>query len=121
MLLYFIQVNTNGALSFTTSISEYTDDQFPTDTGYKTIAPFWADVDTTGIGNVTYRVTTDADLLRRANDHVRRGFPDKTFSSNYLFIATWDHVGFWDAQTRKVIHLAYNMYVHVLCICCIAG
>ena len=80
--------------------------QFPAVTNYKIIAPYWADVDTTRIGNITYRMTTHADLLRRANNHIRRGFPTKTFSSNYLFIATWDHVGFFDAQTEKVCTVA---------------
>ena len=80
----------------------YETDEFPTQRDYQMIAPYWADVDTSGIGNVTYRMCTDAELLRRADDHIRRAFPTQTFSSNYLFIATWDHVGFFDAQTEKV-------------------
>ena len=96
-------MNTNGALSFIDSIhGGYEEDEFPTDRDDKIIAPYWADVDTTGIGNVIYRMTTDADLLQRADNHIRRAFPTKTFSSNYLFIATWDHVGFFDGQTEKV-------------------
>ena len=76
--------------------------EFPIRADSKMIAPYWADVDTSGIGNVTYRMTTDAELLQRADDHIRRAFPTKTFSSNYLFIATWDHVGFYLSQTIKV-------------------
>ena len=99
----FQQVNTDGALSFTKR-SKYTDDEFPV-TNMKLIAPFWADVDTRGIGNVTYRVTTNAELLWRANGDIGRTFLDRTFLSSYLLITTWDHVGYYDAQSKKVKHV----------------
>ena len=72
--------------------------QFPTDTNYKMIAPYWADVDTRGIANVTYRMTTDADLLRRANNHIRKAFPPKRFRET---ISSFQP-GFYDTQTEKV-------------------
>ena len=107
----FLQVNTDGALSFTTK-SQHTNQEFPVEGG-KMIAPFWADVDTTKIGNVTYRVTTNPELLRRANRDIARTFLDKTFSSSYLLIATWDHVGYYDAQFEKVKHMHDNVLIVV--------
>jgi len=95
-------VSTNGAISFTTQIPHYRTEQFPMNWNNKIIAPFWADVDTTGIGNVSYRMTTNADLLRRANNAIKRAFPIIKFSSHFLFIATWNRVGFYDSQTYKV-------------------
>ena len=94
-------MNTNGAISFTAAISQYTPDPFPTNTSREIIAPFWADVDTTGTGSISYRETTNADLLQRANSDIRKAFPTILFSSHYLFIATWDHVGFYNSQTAK--------------------
>ena len=95
-------MNTNGALSFTNPISQFTPEAFPTNATEEIIAPFWADVDTTGTGDISYRETTNTDLLQRANDDIRKAFSSITFSSKYLFIATWDHVGFYDSQVNKV-------------------
>ena len=95
-------MSTNGALSFTSPISQYTPEPFPTNAAEEIIAPFWADVDTTGTGSISYRETTNADLLQRADNDIRRAFSTITFSSKYLFIATWDHVGFFNSQVNKV-------------------
>lgn len=105
----FIQVNTDGVLTFTNKSLPFSNDKFPINTDYEIIAPFWADVDTTGTGDITYRKTTDANLLQRANDHVKRAFPTVTFLPKYLFIATWDHVGFFEAQTMKVCTFDFSI------------
>ena len=66
------------------------------------MAVYWADVDTRGTGNVSYRESRDTDLLQRTSGYIKRAFPTLTFSPTYIFIATWDHVGFFDSQTIKV-------------------
>ena len=76
--------------------------EFPTSRGYEIMAVYWADVDTTGTGGVGYHESRDVDLLQRTSDHVKRAFPTMTFSPTYLFIATWDRVGFYQSQTIKV-------------------
>nr|XP_022323669.1 protein mesh-like isoform X1 [Crassostrea virginica] len=79
-----LTVKTNGQISFSTSY------------GDRTIAPFSADVDTTNGGNVSYRQTTDKELLHRATDEVRAYFPEfMKFRASWIFIATWDHVAFY--------------------------
>ena len=98
-------MNTNGALSFTNPISQYTPEAFPTNATEEIIAPYWADVDIRGTGNISYRETTDTNLIQRADNDIRRAFPTITFSSKYLFIATWDHVGFYNSQVHKVKYL----------------
>ena len=95
-------MNTNGAISFTSPISRYTPDAFPTNVTDEIIAPFWADVDIRGTGNIGYRETKDPELLQRANNDIRRVFSTIRFSSEYLFIATWDHVGYFNSQVDKV-------------------
>lgn len=73
------------------------------------VAPFWSDVDTRGIGAVWYRQTTDKNLLQRALMDITRDptlFPVldlHNFSPRLALIATWDHVGYYNAQTDKVI------------------
>ena len=95
-------MNTNGAISFTFPISQYTPDSFPTNATEEIIAPYWADVDITGTGNIGYRETRNPDLLQRANNDIRRAFSTIRFSSEYLFVATWDHVGYYNSRTDKV-------------------
>jgi len=98
-------VSTNGAISFSGPISQYTPDPFPLNENERIIeiiAPYWADVDTRGTGEISYRQTTNEDLLQRADNDIKTAFPTITFSSAYLFIVTWDHVGFFNSQVNKV-------------------
>lgn len=102
-----MQINSNGIISFGEEVTAFQPDPFPLP-NIKVIAPFWADVDTTGIGTVWYRVTSDAVLLDRARSDVLQNpilFPGvdlQNFFPTLLLIATWDHVGYFDQQTDKV-------------------
>ena len=99
-----LQVNNNGDISFTTPVGQYTPDEFPLET-LAIIAPYWADVDTRGTGSVWYRETTNDVLLGRARDAIQSVFLDTNvdgFSLTLLFIATWDHVGYYDSHVDKV-------------------
>ena len=75
------------------------------------MAAFWADVDTRGTGTISYRETNNTDLLQRASSHIKRAFPTIAVSLDYLFIATWDHVGFFDKQSMKVtMHMTHVLH-----------
>ena len=66
---------------------------------------FSADVDTTGIGQVFYRETTDTGLLQFASSNVDDVFPDLApVSLTSLFIATWFYVGYFDNHVDRVTH-----------------
>lgn len=95
-------MNINGAISFTAQIFQYTPNSFPLISNQEIIAPFWADVDTRGTGRISYRQTTNATLLQMASNLINRAFFTTTFSATYIFIATWDHVGFFAVNTHKV-------------------
>ena len=97
-------MNTNGAISFTNPISQYTPDSFPlANNSQKLIAPYWADVDTRGTGTIWYRETTDPDVLERADNEIGQAFPTLSgYASEFLFIATWDHVGHSQQATDRV-------------------
>ena len=95
-------MNNNGDISFTTAVSSFTPDPFPLSGDLELIAPYWADVDTTGTGVVWYRQTGDSVLLNRARDDIRAAFTALDFTPSYLFIATWDHVGYFSSHTDKV-------------------
>jgi len=54
-------------------------------------------------GFVYYRQTTDATLLTKARNQVRALFSAfSSFTPTFLFIATWDHVGYYNRHTEKV-------------------
>lgn len=75
---------------------------FPTQ-GSPLITPFWGDVDTRGTGQILYRETTDSDLLEQTRLDVLNQYPEITsFNPSSLFIATWDHVGYYDSHTDLV-------------------
>ena len=69
------------------------------------IAPFFADVDTRGIGTVYYRLSTNANDINFANNKVRNGFAHvhSSFSASQVIIATWDSVGYFNRRNDKVM------------------
>ena len=98
-------MNNNGDISFTRSVPEYTPEAFPLSESLQIIAPYWADVDTRGVGSVWYRETADVELLTRARDEIQVDFSinSDSFIPTYLFIATWDHVGYYNSHSDKVL------------------
>lgn len=91
-----LQVGTNGVISTQDFPREtqYVDDDFPTD--FPVIAPFLADLDTSGDrGNIYYRQDDSQDVLEQAVGYIQAGFPRSagTFVPTNAFIATWEDVG----------------------------
>ena len=90
-----IQVSTNGQISVGEPEENFVPRRFPT--SKIIIAPYWADADTDlDGGEVRYGVTRDAAKLMRAQTQIADAFPDTPFTPEYLFIATWDGVGYYD-------------------------
>ena len=81
-------------------------------TGSLLIAPFWDDVDIRSFGNIYYRQTSNATLLRRARDQLQESLPSSgNFIPSILFIATWDTVPGFSAGSR----VGFLLYVIFLC------
>ena len=70
------------------------------------IAPFWADVDTRGTGEVYFRETTDPNLLQDANNIIQNAGMQSRGLARYIprwmLIATWHKVGYFSSHTDKV-------------------
>ena len=100
-----MQVNTNGVISFTAPVAAFTPDPFPINERFL-IAPFWADVDTRGTGEIYFKETTDRELLDKANDviqdttHQAAGL--SRFVPEWMLIATWYKVGHFSSRTDVV-------------------
>ena len=112
-----MQVNNNGIISFNEPFSRFVGESFPINDS-ELIAPFWADADTRPLdgGFVWYRETNDPELLARARRDVQLVFPRlDTFLPSSLFIATWDHVGYYDHQTDRVSLLLVKKKTFRIC------
>lgn len=96
-----LYVNLNGHISFETELPVYRSN-FILPFGYKLLAPFLADVDTSLSGNVYYRETADRSLRDKAAEYITRAFQTHAqFYPENLFIATWNEVGYYDSQNDK--------------------
>ncbi|XP_041834846.1 nidogen-2 isoform X3 [Melanotaenia boesemani] len=97
-----LYVATNGIISAQDLPMEkqYVDDGFPTD--FPVVAPFLADIDTSGgRGQIYYRVTETPSVLNRVAQEVHRGFPDANFTPTHAVVATWENVAAYEEQTRE--------------------
>ena len=102
---YFIpvQVNDNGVISFDDPYNVRTPLSLPLSESDQIIAPYWADVDTRGAGEIFYRQSSDPSLLARANREIQAAFPaSRNATIRNLFIATWVDVGYYSRRNDKV-------------------
>ena len=113
----FIQVNDNGIISFNSPYNVRTPLPLPLSGTQKIIAPYWADVDTRGTGQIFYRQTTNATLLARATSEIRAAFPtSENVTIQSLLIATWSSVGYYSSNFDKVC--TYSTYIAYLILPC---
>ena len=90
-----LKVGDNGIISFNNSYNDYTPTPLPTSPN-QFIAPFWANVDISGTGEVYYRQTNDSLLIARATDEIQTAFPmSHNVEITSLFIVTWNAVGYY--------------------------
>ncbi len=78
----------------------YTPRPFPVDGNI--IAPFWGDADISNEGSVSYEKITDNATLSRARKDIMYAFHNldlSTFVPVYVFVATWDGVGYYSRGT----------------------
>ena len=93
----------------------------------KFVAPYWANVDLTGTGQVFYRQTNDAAIVARSTKEIKSAFPlsQDTYITNVL-IVTWYGVGYYRKQTNLVrlfvsMHSLQNslqtLQWYITCVC----
>ena len=86
--------------------------QFPIPT-YPVVAIYQADVDTRGTGSVWYRITQNAVLLAKAANDIR-ALTGTSVSLQWLFIATWDHVGYCCSGIDKVVLNTIMFFINLM-------
>ena len=78
-------------------VTDYVPRPFPTDDIL--IAPFWSDVNTARSGTITYGIITESSALAKAEMEIWRAFPThSTFTPTYLYVATWEDVGYYGQE-----------------------
>ena len=97
-------MSNNGFITTSASFSQFNPERFDS-VSVPLIAPYWADVDTgpAGGGLVWYRVSTSQADRDRARNDIRAVFREAArFTPTVVFIATWDHVGYYNDHVDKV-------------------
>lgn len=113
----YIQVNANGHISFLAPVSDFVPERFPLERSLPLIAPFWADSDTQPEdgGHIWYRNSTDFDILSSVAEIIHSNFlAVDSFDPDFLFIVTWDHIGYYSRHTDRVHYILlgsiFNMH-----------
>lgn len=83
-----------------------------------TLAPFWADVDTTASGRVVYIAVTRSEnisLTSLIDSTVTSSLAKlEDFTTSWALIVTWDHVGYFGSNRDKVeIYNSYRLTIYI--------
>ncbi|CAN2391631.1 Nidogen-like, partial [Pristimantis euphronides] len=95
-----IYVNNNGALSFKNPVTTFTPDSFPL-ADHCMICPYWGDVDNECGGNITYRQSTEKEILNLLDRDINSLFENLNFKADWCFIATWYKVAYHGTESDK--------------------
>ncbi|KAM4526944.1 alpha-tectorin isoform 2-T2 [Fundulus diaphanus] len=90
-----IYVNHNGHLTFDSSWSSFSPQQFPMYGGRDIIAPYWTDLDNRGNGDIYYVQYTSGSILQQVTQDINAYFPALNFHASWVFIATWHEVAYF--------------------------
>lgn len=93
LIFWFSKVNTNGDVTFESSLSQFVANSFPISGSHKIIAPFWTDIDIRNGGQLWYRLTTQDLMLEQGTSEIRNLFPHiLSFAASWIMVVTWENV-----------------------------
>ena len=104
-VFFYIQISTNGLISFGGSYTSYSSRRFPIT--QRVIAPYWNDQDFSSKGSIRYfSVTpthpTHASFLDEANEYIS-DIEDVDFEASWMFVVRWiDACPFGNRQCTQV-------------------
>ena len=112
-----LQVGTNGYFSFGTPQTVYTPSLFSSTSPYNyLVAPFWADIDISIHGSISYEVhstsagSSSIALLNRVSTFISNQ-QNTQFSGNWMLVATWSQVSQVGGSSSVVSFLHGHRYV----------
>ena len=116
---HYMQVSSNGLISFGTSFTSFIPQTFPI--FVNVVAPYWDDTDTRIKGVVRFDVITPSHptlscLLELASDLIREEYVDVDFKASWLLVARWiDVCPFLDNRCFQVREgsLRFKKILHI--------
>ena len=103
-----LQVGTNGYFSFGTRRTVYNPSLFSSTSPYSyLVAPFWADIDITVHGSISYEVhstsagSSSIALLNRVSTFISNQ-QNTQFSGNWMLVASWSQVSAYSGSSSIV-------------------
>ena len=89
MLLLFVQVGSNGLISFGSSYNSFFNTPFSESNTLYLVAPFWDDVDIrSDNGDIFYQTIESGLFLDQVNDFINYVRPT-TFAAPWMMVAYW--------------------------------
>lgn len=103
MTSIYLQVSSNGLLSFNRSISFFNPVLFPNSSSYSyLVAPFWADHDPRPAGKISYDVYgTNSAIVSAVNRFIRQQM-GTDFEGSWMLVVKWDDVPEYRSDADKV-------------------
>ena len=88
---YYLQVSTNGVVSFGDPFTNPSSSPFPLSTNDILIAPFWDDSNVESGGQVLFRLSDNQTLLKQVGSIINDRL-EYDFTPTMLFIVTWNRI-----------------------------
>lgn len=123
LIFWFPKVNTNGDVTFESSLSQYVASSFPISGSHKIIAPFWTDIDIRNGGQLWYRLTTQDLMLEQGASEIRNLFPHiLSFAASWIMVVTWGNVAVFGCREvgiscSLVCMYRFTLYVIKIHVC----
>ena len=96
-------MNDNGVLSFGRPFTSCCEPRtFPTRNSPPLVAPFWHDVNVQNGGSISYRLTSDPELLSQVSLFLTQTTGDDTFFPTQIFFATWYNVAPFSSSSSNI-------------------
>jgi len=113
----YIQVSTNGLISFGRSFKSHSPHLFPeTDFYNYLVAPFWSDNDiTNGVGEVSYQTynNSQSEALTYVSTYIKQQH-QVNFSGTWMLIAEWKNVPQYLGDNNRVSYQNLNILVNLM-------
>ncbi|KAM3592701.1 uncharacterized protein V6R79_023783 [Siganus canaliculatus] len=96
-----IFVNNNGHLTFDAEWYSYIPEPVPVTGSRDFIAALWSDFDIRHGGQITYNQYTYGSVLQQATQDINAHFPELHFTAEFVFVATWTDVPYYDDPSSQ--------------------
>ena len=123
--IIFLQVGTNGLLSFGSGYNSFISQVFPGSIAIQSfylVAPFWDDVDIRfDTGDISYEIHESGYYLDRVNAFIRQKRPTD-FEGTWMMVVFYDAVHPFFGLFRPEVHHTFHFFRTITCThFCITG